>query len=466
MDNGSPTAAKSNGTNQWTFTPNLLKLKAGTHTLNVVAYDANNKQLATYSGSVLMVNKLHFDLGAALGGATVDASDLRFIRGVPANVPFTGTIAGLAQFYQPSVQIKVGAQLMTVSFDTYDTQNETSHFHFSYNVSPLKAGTTNVPALVGGLPLTTKFGDTPENLTAIALPSWLKVAKTDETFDAASGDYQLDNAALGLLSLDAKFTQNASMDWITSAFTSQDLATYVHVTPILDLSVPLNVNDAISWTGSQIQTDAKLFGTQVWQKDYSSDQLSITGQIDGKTLEPKNFSMAVTNPVPVFNSTLFDVHPSMPLAPHVPKWLFDVELGLDLTATATVSTKAGIMLNSTGTSVRYVPSGTFLNLTTTVQATATLTGTVSVLSGWVGSVAATGTLNPTLTINAAANFAGALTSIPKPSSYQLSANLVMPYDVKLTGDLLGVGFTAYDSATDGNPKDKQIGPYELFTLGS
>ena len=163
-----------------------------TLTLTVTALGPSGKKLTSYTGSIVYNTHLQLDLQAELGGSSVESANLRFIQGVSANIPFTGSITGLAPFYQNSVKVLVGANLQTLSFDSYDSQNETADFHFSDNVSSLTPGTIAVNALVGGLPLMTKFNDQAVDFTMAAFPTWLDGATAG--FDAATGSYDFNHA--------------------------------------------------------------------------------------------------------------------------------------------------------------------------------------------------------------------------------------------------------------------------------
>lgn len=481
------TAAANKNKTEWTFDGNVAKkgrraLAAGAHTLNVVAYDSGGNEVGSFTGEVIVANTLDFELQAAPDPQRkIDDEDLRFLSGIPAKIPFTGTITGLPEFYKSRVQVYVGAARMKPAFDP--VQGRTVTFHFEYDASKLKVGpngspaTTTVKAAIrrsasqksAGLPVDAVFGDTPEKLTAIGVPSWVKVSKGNRRYDSALGAYKLTDAALKLLAWDAQESDSLP-DWIKQALPSNLLQTSVHATPWLDLTVPLDTSEPIGWEGSRVVAGATVFGHTVFDRTYGSNLLDIYGEVNSKTLLPEGFGVKLKQPFSLYDGTLFSVPKVSYPIPGIGFLgsVFNASVGFSLEVLGTVSIQAGVELNWANNSLQYVAAddlvaptaGTFLQVTGVTTATAIFEAGLSVFSDWLLSVNATGTISPTLTLGAVASFAGPVASLPKPV-FRASADFSADVDFVLAGTFLGMSDTLF-SLKDDSPEDARFGPYNLF----
>src|SRR5581483_3336899 len=94
----------------WTFSKNLAKLTAGSHTLTVTGLGANHQPVAgaSFKGT-LKVTKLPltFNVQAGYAGAAPGPlKQLRFLQKVPLAIDFSGAVAGLPSYYQHNVQVR------------------------------------------------------------------------------------------------------------------------------------------------------------------------------------------------------------------------------------------------------------------------------------------------------------------------------------------------------------------------
>ena len=464
LDGGPFIAAQSSGTNQWTFTQNVgqLKLPAGTHQLEVIANDASGNELATYVGSVVVVDKLRFDLGVSVGGATVDDANLRFLSGVPAAVDFTGTIAGLPQYYENQLQVFVGASPMKLSFDA--NQNETSIFHFDYDTSKLKAGPkgaaaiTQVKAAVDHLPLDTVFGDTPETLTAIAEPAWLKTGKP--SFDSQTDAYQFADAKPAVAQLSAPELATG-IEWLDGGL--KKLTTSVTLTPDLTVLVPVDINSSPTAAAQSLTASALVLGFPVWQATYTSGDVNVGLALDPNTLEPNDLSVTLAHAVNLANETLLDKTFSIPLKTSFdPLVRLTASLALKLTGSLDVN-GAGMELKWENNQLNWVAAGTFIDMEATVDGEGIAFGKAVIASGLLGTYAASVEVDATLDITGRAELGGPVAH-PQLVSPQLTGTIEGSYYYGLTGvdKKTGKPIQEPDRTPDGTFGPN--GPVTLFKL--
>jgi hypothetical protein len=176
-------------TSQWTFSLDVGSLPAtGNQTITLDAFDANhNPVVPEATDTLVMQHSLNFaaltttDPGTK---ATVDATALRFIQGIPLPLDFTGTITDLPSYYADTAvfpTVGVGSPVQPVKITSFTaTGSVGATFTFPFDAANLSGGVGQlmpndvellVPTPGGSGAILTYLGK--KDLQALALPSWM-----------------------------------------------------------------------------------------------------------------------------------------------------------------------------------------------------------------------------------------------------------------------------------------------------
>jgi hypothetical protein len=202
-----------------------------------------------------------------------------------------------------------------------------------------------------------------------------------------------------------------------------------------------------------------VLGETVWQAHYTSTDVTVTGKLDLKTLEPKDVGIKLAHSL-TFDKTFLDQTFNIPIPNHLQP-LVDIEAQgrLQLLGKLTIN-GAGIEVNWASGHLVWVSAGTFIDVT--ASATGTLTGSVSVAvaDGWLGTYTASANVSATLSVNAKAHFSGDVLGTPQLVNASLTGKLSGSYDYSFDG------FESSDGqeVKKTNEPAGTFGPITLFVL--
>ncbi len=463
LGNNSGTAVKSPGAaNTWTFNVNMGNFAAATRDLVVKAKNSAGDVLEEETTSVIHQGAIDFELAVKAGTSnSVGVEGVRFFKDVAANVLFDGQIFGMASFYQNRVQVFVGTSRLqaTVTGDPGQPQVFTA----SRNVGDLPLGSTAVTITVGSVQLS-NFGDVPEFISSVSVPSWLSGA--NKAYNGTTVEYEFHNASPALLNYQASLPKTG-VKWIDKEL--KKLRSFFTLTPTLNIDAPLQTVVPVHFSGSEVHVEAQLLGQTLFEETFKSDELEFVGELNALTLAPTALGIKLKDPLE-FESTFLDESFSINLLEKagikLPDSVASAKLELALKVLGGLTVDAGVLLALEGSSLVFVSTGTFIKVTATPQAVTTATLTAKVLGGWLADFNGTFDATTTITISGSVNFAGAVSS-PRIDRTTLVANLKIEYRVRIKGTLAKKRtLVDFDSASpeNGGPTDDVLGPYELLAL--
>jgi hypothetical protein len=440
------------GKDQWSFKTDVGQLTEGDHALTVTAYNAAKAALGTYAGTIHVAKlALGFDLQGAYAGATPDeVANLRFVRTIAVSETFTGTLAGVPDYYQhASVQVMLdNAKAPGV---TLQSAGGSLGFQFNKDGGTLAKGSTPVTALISGVPLSKLSTQAvpPPNLLALDRPGWLKDAKATWL----AGTYTFDHAKPALVQLSVP-TLKTGIDWVDTKL--KTLTTGASLKPDLDVAIPLDVHTDPTVGINSLTASAQVLGHSIWQNTYGPGDATVTLKLDPLTLEPNDLKVSLGKQ-DLGTATLLSKTFSVPILPQLTPAV-TITAGLTLTMTGNVTLNgAGVEVSWAGDQLAFVADGTFIDITVSATGTATGAATAAVVGGWLGKYTASGTVKATLAITGRATIGGPATA-PQLVSKQLIGQLVDgSYDYSLTG-------TPKETDTPEDEKDQPAGTFGPVTL--
>lgn len=461
----SGTAVKTPGVvNTYTFTVNMGNFAAATRNLVVKAKNANGDVLEEETTVVVHQGAVDFELAVKAGTSnSVGVEGVRFFKDVAANVAFDGQIFGMASFYQSRVQVFVGTSSLqaTVTGDPRQPQV----FTVTSNAGALPLGSTAVTITIGGVQLT-NFGDQPEFVSAVVVPSWLNGAK--KTYNSTTGEYEFLNATPALLNYQASLPKTG-VKWLDKEL--KKLKSFFTLTPTLNIDAPLQTAIPVSFAGSEVNVEAQLLGQTLFDETFESNEVELIGQLNSLTLAPTGLGIRLKDPLH-FESTFLDESFSINLLSkagvHLPESVASAKLELALKILGEVTVDAGVLFALEGSSLVFVSEGSFIKVTAAPQAVTTGTLSAKLLDGKLLDASASIEATTTLTLTGAVNFAGAVTS-PRIDRASLAASLKIQYRMRIKGRLKKTDAAIdIDSASEenGGAADDVLGPYQLFGVSN
>ncbi len=459
----SGTATKTPGVaNTWTFNVNMGNFAAATRSLVVQAKNSAGDVLEEDTTSVVHQGAIDFELAVKAGTSnSVGVEGVRFFKDVSANVQFDGQISGMASFYQSRVQVFVGTTRLQATVTGVAGQPQV--FTASRNVGDLPLGSTAVTITVGSVQLT-NFGDQPEFISSVIVPSWLSGAK--KTYNGTTGEYEFHEATPALLNYQASLPKTG-VKWLDKEL--KKLKSFFTLTPTLNIDAPLQTVVPVHFSGSEVNVEAQLLGQTLFEETFKSDELDFVGELNALTLAPTALGIRLKNPLE-FESTFLDESFSIDLLAKagikLPETVASAKIELALKVLGELTVDAGLLFALEGSSLVFVSAGTFIKVTATPQAVTSATLSANAFGRRLVDVVGTIEATTTITITGAVNFAGAVTS-PRIDRSTLTANLKIEYRMRVTAKL-AKKFTVidFDSASpeNGGPTDDVLGPYELLAL--
>ncbi len=459
---GGGVATKKNSST-WTFTENVGQLAAGSnHTLIVTAYNGAGKAVGDpFTGTVSMTTgPLSLAVKAAYpGGDPLKVTDLRFINGPALNETFTGTIAGMPDYYKNS-QLQVYLDTVAVSSKVTPLSIDGNlGFQFTTNVGAVAVGSPGITARVGTQPIT-KFGAQPEKMLVVKEPGWLNKSK----LSFLSGAYVFNGVAPAVALMSVKTPAITSIPWLSSYVNGKTNS--FSLTPNFNVKIPVVKAQDATVAVNSLTANLTLLGKDVWKQVYSSSAVEADLKLD-PNLQPTDLKLTVTSvPQTIETITFLDRKFTVPIHTLLtPAVTITASLGLKVIGNLAVQ-GAGVEMTWAGSQLAWVPDGTFIQLLVTAKGSVSAEGTAVVAGGWLGTYSASGRIDAILAISGKAELGGLIT---RPV-------LVAP---SLKGTLLGSYYYSFDGflgitkpkATEEVQKDQPDGtfpadgqPVTLFVL--
>lgn len=446
-------ATKNGDSNQWTFEIDMGddSFDPGTSELIIEAvYGGTGQVLGIGGGQVIHQDPspLDFELQVDPGKSDdpIDVEEARFIQGISTSLQYVGEITGLPSYYESLTQIHLGSTAIGALTFYDDPSYGNRKVKFQANTSSLSAHLHDAKVLIGD----DQVGDM-ESLLVVQSPVWLK-SPNALTYNLQEGNYEVGQTRLKGIDQHFSFA-NTGTEWIDEQLRGYD--SIVQLEGVVGLTIPLQwTGDSPSFNAYELISRVQILGEEIWKKTYRTDDLSIGGTLDAKTLEPiSSLRLRLLNPGPPQHVVFLDKTFTYDLlqVPDVIEDLVKANLNLHFKVEGSFGlTGAGLEIgqDSSGNLV-YVPGGTYLtfNATPSGSVSAELDAklfVVKVIGGLTGGVS--------LPIDADLHFQGPLAGIPQIASGSFTVGLDFWYRVQAEGTLAGVlNFIDYDSGIKNFP---------------